>query len=75
MLNQSHLNLKVARIMLNNIGVREGKLNLTIIELFSSLTDQDFILMHKAGQLKNFCYALSLDLNTKIHEKDNSYSA
>lgn len=61
--------------MLNNIGVKENRVNITVTQLFSSLTDHDFLIMHEAGQLKNFCDALSLDLNTKPYEKDNTYSA
>ena len=60
--------------MLNNIGGKVGKMNITVTQLFSSLSDQDFMAIHEAGQLKTFCDALSLDLNAN-HEKDNTYTA
>ena len=60
--------------MLNHIEGKENKMYLTVTQIFNSLTDKDFIMMHETGQLKTFCDALSLDLNTD-HEKNNSYSA
>lgn len=51
--------------MLNNIGGKVGKMNITVTQLFNTLSDNDFVVMHEAGELKNFCDALSLDLNTK----------
>ncbi len=30
--------------------------------LFSSMTDEDFIEVHRVGQLNNLCVALSVDL-------------
>ena len=60
--------------MLNHIGDRENKMYLTVTQIFNSLTDKDFMIMHETGQLKTFCDALSLDLNTN-HEKNNTYSA
>ena len=32
------------------------------LTLFNNMTDEDFIAIHKAGQLKNLCLALSFDL-------------
>ena len=32
------------------------------LTLFNNMTDEDFIAIHNAGQLKNLCLALSLDL-------------
>lgn len=55
--------------------VRGNNMNITVIKLFNSMTDKDFMMLHKTGQLKNFCDALSLDLNSNHNEKDNSYSA
>ena len=37
---------------------------LSAISLFNNLTDDDFIAIHKAGQLKNLCLALSLDIQS-----------
>ena len=39
------------------------------------MTDDDFMAVHNAGQLKNFCYALTLDLQPKSDEKDSTYLA
>jgi len=61
--------------MLNNIEDRENKMNITVTSLFNSMTDKDFMILHEAGQLKQFCYVLSLDLNSKHDEKDNTYTA
>jgi|TARA_R110000744_G_scaffold3096_1_gene12069 hypothetical protein len=36
--------------------------NSPTLTLFNNLTDEDFMAIHDAGQLKNLCLALSLDL-------------
>jgi len=54
----------------NNKGVR-----LRTITLFNNLTDEDFIAIQGAGQLKNLCQALSLDLQSLNYEEDTTYSA
>jgi hypothetical protein len=51
--------------MLNGIEVKADNMNVTVSQLFNNMTDQDFLYLHSKGQLKNFCYALSVDLNTK----------
>ena len=61
--------------MLKHIEAKEDKMELSTISLFNSLTDEDFMAIHEAGQLKKLCLALSLDLQPKNYEKDNSYSA
>ncbi len=50
--------------MLKHIGDKEDKMELTISKLFNTMTDEDFIYVHRAGQLKRFCNALSIDLNS-----------
>jgi len=45
------------------------------IDLFNTLTDEDFIAIHNAGQLKKLCLALSLDLNSGYNEKSTTYTA
>ena len=57
------------------IGDKVSKMELSIISLFNNLTDEDFMAIHNAGQLKKLCLALSLDLQPKNYEEDNSYSA
>jgi hypothetical protein len=61
--------------MLKHIEAKEDKMELTTISLFNNLTDEDFIAIHNAGQLKKLCLALSLDLNSGNNEKGNTYSA
>ena len=57
------------------IGAKVDKMELSTISLFNNLSDEDFIAIHNAGQLKKLCLALSLDLNSGYNEKDNTYSA
>jgi len=57
------------------IGGRVGKMELSTIALFNHMTDEDFLAIHKAGQLENLCYALSLDLQESEYEKNKTYTA
>jgi hypothetical protein len=61
--------------MLNSIEDKANNVNLTIKNVFNSMTDRDFIMLHNTGQLKNFCNALSLDLQPRNNEKDYTYTA
>jgi len=63
------------KTMSKPIGDKENNMEINAISLFNHMTDKDFMILHKAGQLKQFCYALSLDLNSKHDEKDNTYTA
>jgi|TARA_R110000796_G_scaffold113479_1_gene225228 hypothetical protein len=45
------------------------------IDLFNSLTDEDFISIHNAGQLKAFCRALTVDLHTQTNTGSNEFIA
>ena len=38
------------------------------------MTDEDFMYVHEAGQLKSLCMALSVDLQPKEDVEDNIYS-
>ena len=38
------------------------------LTLFNNMTDEDFLVIHSAGQLKNLCLALSLDLNSNSNK-------
>ena len=60
--------------MLNNTRDKVDRMNMTPIRLFNNMTDEDFVFLHEAGQLKSFCDALSLDLHKK-DEKDTYYTA
>jgi len=44
-------------------------MDLSTISLFNHMTDEDFLAIHNAGQLKNLCLALSLDLQSIKDEK------
>ena len=57
------------------MGETEDGVRLSTISLFNSLTDEDFISIQNAGQLKNLCQALSLDLQSINYEEDTTYSA
>ena len=62
--------------MLNLIEAKESKMNeIRVSSLFNHMTDADFMALHNAGALKEFCDALSLDLQPKDHEKDYTYTA
>mgnify|MGYP003668525542 FL=1 len=39
-------------------------MELPTLTLFNNMTDEDFMAIHNAGQLKNLCHALSFDLNS-----------
>lgn len=60
--------------MLNYIMDKVDSMNVTPMKLFNNMTDEDFVFLHEAGQLKSFCDALSLDLHRK-NEKDTTYTA
>jgi len=40
------------------------------LTLFNNLTDEDFMAIHEAGQLKSLCLALALDLQYTTPSKD-----
>lgn len=61
--------------MLNYIGGKANNMNITVTQLFNNMTDADFLVLHETGELKNFCYALSLDLQPKTYEKNHTYTA
>ncbi len=61
--------------MLNNIRDKGNRMNVTVTSLFNHMTDADFLVLHEAGELKNFCWALSVDLQSKGNEKDYTYTA
>ena len=61
--------------MLKHIEDKENNMEINAISLFNHMTDEDFIAIHEAGQLKKLCLALSLDLQSKNYEEYNPYSA
>ena len=61
--------------MLNFIEDREIKMLTTPIQLFNNLSNSDLVDIAEAGELNNFCNALTLDLHSKTNEKDTTYEA
>ena len=61
--------------MSKRIGVKENNMDLSTVSLFNHMTDEDFLAIHNAGQLKNLCNALSMDLQNTIDKKNNAYTA
>ena len=61
--------------MSKHIRGKENRMELSTLSLFNYMTDEDFIAVHNAGQLKNLCQALTLDLQLKHHEKNGTYAA
>ena len=61
--------------MLKHTRGKADKMELSTIALFNHMTDDDFIAIHKAGQMQNLCQALSIDLQPKDNEKNNTYTA
>ncbi len=61
--------------MSKHIGGKGNNMELSTLALFNHMTDEDFIAIHNAGQLKKLCLALSLDLNSKYNEKNKTYTA
>ena len=55
--------------MSKHIVVKGDNMDLSTISLFNHMTDDDFFAIHNAGQLKNLCLALSLDLQSIKDEK------
>jgi len=47
----------------------------TPVQLFNNLSNNDLIAIAEAGELNNFCNALTLDLHSKTNEKDTTYEA
>jgi len=63
------------KTMSKHTGVKENRMHLSTLALFNHMTEEDFMAIHNAGQLKNFCYALTIDLQPKTYEKNNINSA
>ena len=61
--------------MLNSTRDKGNKMNVTVTSLFNHMTDADFLALHDAGELKNFCWAVSVELQSKTNEKDYTYTA
>ena len=61
--------------MLNPIGDKVSKMITTPVTLFNNLSNSDLIAIHEAGELKNFCNALTLDVITGDNEENTTYEA
>jgi len=67
--------VKTVKIMLKLIGDKEDSMDLSTLSLFNHMTDEDFLAVHNAGQLKNMCLALSLDMQSLKDKKLKTYEA
>ena len=74
MLKQKIVEVKKVEIMSNRIEDKVGRKMFRPIDLFNHMTDEDFLFVHEAGQLKSLCMALSVDLQPKSDEEDKIYS-
>ncbi len=61
--------------MLNNIEDKVSKIMTTPISLFNNLSNSDLVVIAEAGELNNFCNALTLDIITKKGEEITTYEA
>ena len=57
------------------IGDKVGRKMFRPIDLFNHMTDEDFLFVHEAGQLKSLCMALSVDLQNSKNEKNHTFQA
>jgi|TARA_B110000046_G_C12922340_1_gene367718 ribosomal protein L24 len=67
--------VKTVKIMLKPIRDKEDSMHLSTLSLFNHMTDDDFLAVHNAGQLKNLCLALSLDMQSLKDKKVKTYEA
>ena len=61
--------------MLNNIEDKVSKIMTTPTTLFNNLSNSDLVVIAEAGELKNFCNALTLDVITGDNEENTTYEA
>lgn len=53
----------------------ESNMTLTPTKVFNSLSNKDLIAIAEAGELNNFCNALTLDIASHKNEKITTYEA
>jgi len=62
--------------MLNFTEVKESNMvTMSPIQIFNNLSNDDLLDVAEAGQLTNFCNALTLDMISQNNEKDTTYKA
>jgi len=61
--------------MLNPIEDKVSKIMTTPISLFNNLSNSDLVVIAEAGELNNFCNALTLDIISKKGEEITTYKA
>ena len=62
--------------MLNSIEAKENDMiTMSPVELFNNLSNEDLLAVVEAGQLKDFCNALTLDIISTSDEKNTIYEA
>ena len=71
---QKTVKVKKVKTMSKLTKDKVGRKMFRPIDLFNHMTDEDFMFVHEAGQLKSLCMALSVDLQPKEDIEDNIYS-
>jgi hypothetical protein len=61
--------------ILNITDEKEGDDGFDSLNLLASLSDEEILAIQKAGQLKTFCLALSVDLQPLNKEESKTYDA
>lgn len=61
--------------MLNFIGAKVNNMLPTPVQLFNNLSNSDLVAIAEAGELNNFCNALTLDIASHKNEKITTYEA
>jgi len=60
--------------MAKDIILESNSITMSPIQLFNNLSNEDLLDIADAGELNNFCKALTLDILTE-NEKDTTYKA
>ena len=61
--------------ILNTTDEKENNEGFDSLNLLASLSDEEILAIQKAGQLKNLCLALSVDLQPTTKEESKTYDA
>ena len=72
---QKTVKVKKVKTMSKLTKDKVGRKMFRPIDLFNHMTDEDFMMVHRAGQLKQLCVQLSLDLQPTNDGESNTYAA
>ncbi len=48
-------------------------MQISTVQLFNNMTDEDFIFVHESGKLKELCTLLSLEIQPKIDNDEEAF--